>query len=110
MVGLPNFPVVGTILSNSVTIDRFTLVPNIVGSDEFPAGQYAFYSKNSSLWYKYKTATTSWTQELLYIESAGQSNTKFDQKGYPITAYVDINGLVKVNYYTDGTLNTKTIK
>src|ERR1700680_5112457 len=109
MSGLSRFPILGTILSNNVTSDRYTLIANIIDNSLFPSGQYVFYTKNLSIWYKYTTTTQSWTQELLYIASAGQSNTKFDQNGYPITAYVDINGLVKINYYTNGNLNTTTV-
>lgn len=109
MAGLPRFPISGAILSNNVAADRFTLITNTVGSSAFPAGQYVFYTKNASVWYKYKTTTTPWTSELLYIGAASQPNTKFDQNGFPVTGYVDSQGLVKVNYYTGGTLNTATV-
>jgi len=100
MAGLPNFPIIGSILSNAVAQDRFSLLTNPIGNKNFPAGQYVFYTKNNSLWYKFKTPSQTWSPETLYIKGGSGSNTKFDGNGYPVTGYLLANGSVNIQYYT----------
>lgn len=110
MGGLPSFPINGSVISTGVTNDRLSLVVNEVANDTFPAGQYVFYTKNSSIWYKYKTATTAWTNEFPWISNASQSNVKFDANGYPVTAYIAPNGTVNVVHYdAQGNILTNTV-
>jgi hypothetical protein len=109
MAGLPNFPVKGSILSNSVAEDRISLLTNTVGSSAFPAGQYVFYTKNNSIWYRYKTSVQKWSSEFLYISNGYSSNTKFDSNGFPITAYSLPNGSVNLQHYPGGVQTNLTI-
>ena len=105
---LPKFPLPGNIISNNVTLDRISLLNNTVGNSAFFASQYAFFTKNSSIWYKFKTPTTAWSNEFLWIQNASESNTKFDTRGYPMTAYVRQNGTLAVTYF-DSNINLKTV-
>ena len=108
MATLVNFPIEGSVVSNNVAQDRFSLVVNTVGNLTFPVGQYLFYSKNGSLWYKFKNLS-NWSIEHLYIVGGSQSNTKFDNNGYPITSYVDSKSNVKLHYYLNNNVQNMTL-
>lgn len=109
MAGLPHFPIAGSVLSNNVSEDRFSLLVNPVGNVLFPAGQYVFYTKNKSLWYKYKTPTQTWSSETLFISGGFSSNTKFDLNGYPVTGYLLPDSSINLQNYVNGVVNTTTI-
>jgi len=105
---LPSWPISGSIISNSVAIDRLSLIEQKITTNSFfPPGQYIFFLKNNSIWYKYKNPTSGWTNEVLYIGNASNQNTKFDLNGYPVTTYLKPNGSIHVDYY-DASGNSKT--
>ena len=102
MIGLSGFPIKGSILTNKIDKDRFSLIENKVGNSQFPVGQYVFFTKNGSLWYRFKTINSVWSPEYLYITGGYSSNTKFDLNGYPITAYKDSNHSINIQRYVNG--------
>lgn len=95
---IPAFPIKGQILSTNLHNDRFSLVYNAIGNEIFPKGQYLFYTKNGSLWYRYKNDITTWSNEFLFIDGGSSSNVKFDENGFPITGYV-LNNHIYIRYY-----------
>jgi hypothetical protein len=110
MQGIPVFPLEGSAISKRVDLDRISLIVNAVGSPDFPAGQYIFYSKSHSLWYRYKQVNQSWTGEQLWLSNARESNVKFDANGYPFTTYINNEDLsLNILYYVDGSVQNQVI-
>lgn len=110
MQSLPNFPVPGTILTRSVSLDRISFALNTVPNNAaFPTGEYIFFGKNGSLFYKFRTPNGTWSGDILYIAGATGSNTKFDINGYPATAYLDTHNNIHVQYWLDDVQSSYTI-
>lgn len=107
MAGLPIFPLPGTTISTNVDVARLSIDVNNISNPDWALGQYVFFQKASSIWFKYKNTSTIWTNEKLYLTNVRQSDTKFDKNGYPMTAYVDnVDNKVKMVYYPDGIQTT----
>jgi hypothetical protein len=109
----PKFPVNGSIISYNVAEDRISLVVNAVDINTmFPAGQYIFYTKNGSVWYKYRTTTQTWSNEYFLTCALGagayQSQTQFDCAGYPVTVYSTGLGYAGIHYWKNGIETTIT--
>jgi len=109
----PKFPVNGSIISYNVAEDRISLVVNAVDINTmFPAGQYIFYTKNGSVWYKYRTITQTWSNEYFLTCALGagayQSQTQFDCAGYPVTVYSTGLGYAGIHYWKNGIETTIT--
>ena len=107
--GLPKFPIIGSAISQNLTLDRISLCINSIDNSNFPAGQYLFYSKNLSIWYKYQTLTSPWSDETLYISNASSSNVKIDDNGYPVISYIDASDNIQLNYYTNAVSTTTQV-
>lgn len=108
----PLFPVPGTIIAPNVSLDRFSLVVNAIENSTFIAGQYVFYTKNNSIWYRFRTATSNWSNE--YLLTCGNdigvkdSQTQFDANGYPVTVFVTNTNFIGIHYWVNG-VETTTI-
>lgn len=109
MAELPKFPLTGTTLSKNVGLDRVSLFVNTVGSSLFPAGQYVFFTKAQSTFYRKKPINGAWSDDILLISNVSESHSAIDANGYPVTAYEAADGTLKVHYYESGIETTTTL-
>jgi hypothetical protein len=122
-LNFPRIPLYGYSLGFNVSLGEISLVQNNIGSSGFQTGLYVFYNKNNSVWYRFKTNSLNnlfgetWSEEYLLYSGLGQvtnetnftgdvgvqdSTTIFDSNGYPVTAFINSNGNIGVQYFVSG--------